>query len=71
MNVAERFIRRPVVTILVMLGILLLGVTGYLFLPQLSRETWILQLSWFPPIFPAPALQSWSRRWQRRWSDSS
>lgn len=32
MNVAERFIRRPVVTILVMLGILLLGVTGYLFL---------------------------------------
>ncbi len=33
MNVAERFIRRPVVTILMMLGILLLGVTGYLFLP--------------------------------------
>jgi HAE1 family hydrophobic/amphiphilic exporter-1 len=32
MNVAERFIRRPVATILVMLGILLLGVTGYLFL---------------------------------------
>jgi HAE1 family hydrophobic/amphiphilic exporter-1 len=31
-NVAERFIRRPVATILVMLGILLLGVTGYLFL---------------------------------------
>ena len=31
MNVAEWFIRRPVVTILVMLEILLLGVTGYLF----------------------------------------
>src|SRR5262249_34672123 len=36
MNVAERFIRRPVVTILVMLGILLLGVTGYLFLPAVK-----------------------------------
>src|SRR5215510_1713656 len=32
MNVAEWFIRRPIVTILVMLEILLLGVTGYLFL---------------------------------------
>ena len=36
MNVAERFIRRPVVTIPVMLGILLLGVTGYLFLPAVK-----------------------------------
>ena len=36
MNVAERFIRRPVVTILMMLGILLLGVTGYLFLPAVK-----------------------------------
>ena len=34
MHVAERFIRRPVVTILVMLGILLLGVTSYLFLAR-------------------------------------
>ena len=33
MNVVERFTRRPVVTILVMLGILLLGIRGYLFLP--------------------------------------
>ena len=38
MNVAERFIRRPVVTILVMLGILLLGVTGYLFLPVVKAR---------------------------------
>jgi len=36
MNVAERFTRRPVVTILVMLGILLLGVTSYLFLPAVK-----------------------------------
>ena len=36
MNVAERFIRRPVVAILMMLGILLLGVTGYLFLPAVK-----------------------------------
>ena len=36
MNVVERFTRRPVVTILVMLGILLLGVTGYLFLPAVK-----------------------------------
>ena len=36
MNVAERFIRRPVVMILMMLGILLLGVTGYLFLPAVK-----------------------------------
>lgn len=38
MNVAERFIRRPVVTILMMLGILLLGVTGYLFLPAVKPQ---------------------------------
>src|SRR5215471_15471036 len=38
MNVAERFIRLPVVTILVMLGILLLGVTGYLFLPAVKPQ---------------------------------
>ena len=36
MNVAERFTRRPVVTILAMLGILLLGVTSYLFLPAVK-----------------------------------
>jgi HAE1 family hydrophobic/amphiphilic exporter-1 len=36
MNVTERFIRRPVVTILVMLGILLFGVVGYRFLPLIE-----------------------------------
>ena len=66
MNVAERFIRRPVVTILMMLGILLLGVTGYLFLPAVKPRNLDSQLSWFPPIFPALALQSWNRRSQRR-----
>ena len=39
MNVAERFIRRPVVTILMMLGILLLGATGYLFLPAVTNQS--------------------------------
>src|SRR6185312_12163917 len=33
MNVAEIFIRRPVMTTLVMLGILLFGVMGYRLLP--------------------------------------
>src|SRR4029453_15823250 len=36
MNVAERFIPRPVWAIFLMLGILLLGVTGYLFLPAVK-----------------------------------
>lgn len=38
MNVAEQFIRRPVVTILAMLVTLLLGVTSYLFLRAVEPQ---------------------------------
>jgi AcrB/AcrD/AcrF family protein len=33
MNITELFIRRPVMTVLVMVGILLFGITGYRALP--------------------------------------
>ena len=38
MNVAEIFIRRPVMTALVMLGILMFGIMGYRLLPVSDRD---------------------------------
>ena len=39
MNIAELFIRRPVMTTLVMLGILLFGIMGYRLLPVSDLPT--------------------------------
>ena len=39
MNISEPFIRRPVATSLLMVGVILLGILGYHFLPMASLPT--------------------------------
>ena len=59
MNLSELFIRRPVMTTLVMLGILLFGVMGYFLLPVSD-----LPNVDFPTIQVAPVCRAQApRRW--------
>ena len=65
----ELFIRRPVMTTLVMLGILLFGIMGYRLLPVSDLPN--VDFPDHPgdaPACPAPARRPWPRRWRRRWS---
>ena len=51
MNVPELFIRRPVMTALVMLGILMFGIMGYRLLPgERSAQRGFSNHHWFAPV---------------------
>ena len=72
MNISEFFIRRPIATALLMVGILVFGIVGYQLLPVAA-----LPNVDFPTItgdgaaFPAPAPTPWRPRWRRRSSSIS
>ena len=72
MNIAELSIRRPVMTTLVMLAILIFGVDR---LPvaagERSAERRLSRRSRSRRACPAPTRRRWPRRWPRRWSGSS
>ena len=72
MNISEGFIRRPVMTTLVMAGILIFGIMAYRALPVSD-----LPNVDFPTIQvtaePAgsQSRKPWLRRWPRPWNESS
>jgi len=71
MNITEIFIRRPVMTTLVMMGILLFGVAGYRALPVSDLPNVDFPTIQVAPAFPAPARRPWLLRSLPRWSASS
>ena len=72
MNFTELFIRRPVMTTLVMAGILIFGMVAYRQLPVSD-----LPAVDYPTISVSASLSGresrrpWRRRWRRRWRSSS
>ena len=61
MNIAEPFIRRPIITTLVMTAILLFGLLAYRSLPVSDTRIWISRPSWSPHRFPVRARRPWLR----------
>ena len=71
MNLAELFIRRPVMTTLVMSAILLFGLAGYRCLPVSDLPNVDFPTIQVTRVCPAPARKPWPRPWPRRWRSSS
>ena len=65
MNISGLFIRRPVTTTLVMLGILIFGIMGYRSLPVSDLPT--VQLLRLTPIYRVPVPRRWRPQSPRRW----
>lgn len=56
-SISEPFIRRPVATTLLSIGLLLLGLVAYWFLPVAAFRTSILRQSLSMHFAPAPILR--------------
>ena len=71
MNITELFIKRPVMTALVMMGILLFGVVGYRSLPVSDLPNIDFPTLQVQANLPGASPETWRRPWPRRWSGSS
>ena len=70
MNIPELFIRRPVMTTLVMLGILLFGILGYRLLPVSDLPTVDFPTILATVDFRERALKQWPLLWRSLLSGS-
>jgi len=71
MSVPELFIRRPVMTTLVMSGILLFGLIGYRLLPVSDLPSVDYPTIQVSAGLPGANPEPWLRPWRRRWKSSS
>ena len=71
MNISEPFIRRPIATSLMMLGMLVFGAAPTTCCPSRRCPTSISRPSPCRRPCPAPAPRRWPRRSPRRWSSNS
>jgi len=70
MNLSALFIRRPVMTTLVMLSIIIFGLMGYRRLPVSDLPNVDFPTVMVSANLPAPALRTWLLPWPLPWSVS-
>ena len=71
MNISELFIKRPVMTTLVMMGILLFGIMAYRLLPVSDLPNVDFPTITVNASLPGPAPRRWRPPWRRRSRNSS
>jgi HAE1 family hydrophobic/amphiphilic exporter-1 len=70
-NITELFIRRPVMTTLIMIGIVLFGITAYRGLPVSDLPNVDFPTLQVNASLPGASPKPWLRPWPRRSSASS